>query len=403
MKLYQALFSQWFAIGYIASISFLLTIVLARVLGPDKFGTYSYVLSFASIFAIIQNGGYRTIIYREGISDNIDKVCGNLFQYALGHVVLVTGVGLFVVILLDLELKTPLLIAIICFGLLTITSFFSAHLKAEGRFVLDSGWQLTVRSFTVVLILSVLFFLPLNVTYIFLGWILGLVIALSLPWFKFIWRRPIFRSSIKSYRSCVAFLIIDAATVFYFRSDILLLQYFHDIPSDVGQYAVAYKFLEGFILIATPLALIAFRTLRLRWEKNINSTLLLFKLIFVMLISSIFIVILSKLFGENFILFTFGAEYDLAGKLLFWLMLALLFILPNYILSQSVIAFNLEWYYAFSVIFAAVLNVVLNILWIPEYGTFGAAVATIVTEGVLCLSLIIILRKSLRVSNDNRC
>lgn len=401
--IYRALFGQWFAIAYVAAISFGLTIILARTLGPDKFGLYSYVLSFASIYAIIQDGGFRTLIFREGVSGHEAESVNSLLQFAFGHVVLTTLAGIFFVILFDLDEKKLFLIAILCFSLLTISSFVSAYLKALGRFDKESLWQVLGRSLTVILMIASLVYLPLEVEYIFTAWLTGILIALLSPWFRFIWTRPLFNVNISAYRSCFAFLVIDAATVFYFRSDILLLEYLGVPLSDVGQYAVAYKFLEGVILIATPVAHIAFRTLRVRWNNNEYSSLLLIKLIFVMLSASFIMILLSQLFGQSFVTFSFGEEYQLAGKLLFWLMIALMFILPNYILSQAAIAFNLEKKYAYSVLLAAVLNVILNILMIPQYGTFGAAISTFITEGVLCLSLVFILKNSIKVKNENRC
>ncbi len=65
----------------------------------------------------------------------------------------------------------------------------------------------------------------------------------------------------------MVFLTIDVATVFYFRSDIVLLEYFGNIEGDVGQYSAAYRILEGIILLATPVAMIAFRVLRLHSKK----------------------------------------------------------------------------------------------------------------------------------------
>ena len=85
--------------------------------------------------------------------------------------------------------------------------------------------------------------------------------------------------------------------------------------------------------------------------------------------------------------FVFGVQYLTAGTLLFWLLLAMLFILPNYILTQGAIALNRESGYAKIVIVVAIFNIVLNIKLIPEFGAMGAAWATILAEGVLCIGL----------------
>jgi Na+-driven multidrug efflux pump len=58
-------------------------------------------------------------------------------------------------------------------------------------------------------------------------------------------------------------------------------------------------------------------------------------------------------------------------------------------LTQAAIAANQEWFYAYLVIIIALINIVLNIWWIPIYGAMGAAWATIVSEGLLFFGLLL--------------
>ncbi len=86
-------------------------------------------------------------------------------------------------------------------------------------------------------------------------------------------------------------------------------------------------------------------------------------------------------------LIVFGEQYQYAGELLPLLLFAMLFILPNYILTQGTIALNKEIGYAKIAVTVALLNIVLNVWLIPDFGAMGAAWATIFSEGVLCLGL----------------
>ncbi len=49
--------SQWLGTLYTAAVSLGLTFLLGRVLGPEGFGTYSYVLTLATLFLVLQDGG----------------------------------------------------------------------------------------------------------------------------------------------------------------------------------------------------------------------------------------------------------------------------------------------------------------------------------------------------------
>ena len=184
----------------------------------------------------------------------------------------------------------------------------------------------------------------------------------------------------------MVFLTIDVATVFYFRSDIVLLEYFGHIKSDVGQYSAAYRVLEGVILLATPVAQIAFRSLRLRQNQKEFFGLLSWLVLVMLMVASI-IAVIGAFFGGDLMLIVFGEQYQYAGELLPLLLFAMLFILPNYILTQGTIALNKEIGYAKIAVTVALLNIVLNVWLIPDFGAMGAAWATIFSEGVLCLGL----------------
>jgi len=198
------------------------------------------------------------------------------------------------------------------------------------------------------------------------------------------WPRINFSSDL--FRDNMVFLTIDVATVFYFRSDIVLLEYYGHIEGDVGQYSAAYRILEGIILLATPVAQLSFRALRLKTDQQQFFRLLCF-LLMIMLFTAILIIAMGMMWGSDLMVYVFGVQYKDAGALLPLLLFSVLFILPNYILTQGSIALNREKGYAKIVVGVAVLNVLLNMWLIPDFGATGAAWATIFAEGVLCLSL----------------
>jgi len=404
MKIAKVLFFQWLSSFYVAGISIIVVFFLARILGPKEFGVYSYILSLASIYAIIQDGGFKTILYRKEVI-NSQYSSGNqseLLRLAFGHIFLTTIFGLLLVSILPIQLRFEISLAIICFALITIFSLVSSSLKGKGNFNADALWKMFVRSLTAVAILIVLHSLYPRIDYIFIAWTLALSIALSMPFVRFIWHRPTFKFNSDTFRTSLIFLSINAATVLYFKSDIIVLNYLHDDLSEVGQYAAAHRLLEGIILVMTPVADIAFRSLQLRINDKVVFLNLLYKLLYIMFGFAILIFSIGYWVGGDIILLTFGEQYYFATSILHVLLISLFFILPNYILTQATIAINKEKYYALFAICAAIINIILNILWIPSYGTFGAAIATIVTEGVLCLGLIYILKKYTGKRYENR-
>lgn len=83
----------------------------------------------------------------------------------------------------------------------------------------------------------------------------------------------------------------------------------------------------------------------------------------------------------------YGDSYAAAAPLLSWLLVAFLFLAPNYVLTQAAVALGRERWYAVTVCIAAAVNVGLNFWLLPRFGALGAAWASIATEAVLMVLL----------------
>lgn len=186
-------------------------------------------------------------------------------------------------------------------------------------------------------------------------------------------------------------MAIDAATTVYFRCDIILLERLAE-PAAVGYYAAAYRFLDGIVLLTAPLSVIWFRKLRMVWKEERAFWAQIGWMSTIMFAASICIVAAGTLFSGEIVVLTFGSEYADSAHLLPWLFGALIFLLPNGILTQAAIARNRERVYAVAAGAGAVLNIGLNLFLIPELGGLGAAWATIATEVFLTVALIVGLR-----------
>jgi len=132
MTLAKSFSTQWLASAYGATVSILLTFLFARLLGPKIFGSYNYLLTLASLYAILQDGGFRTLIFRELTSSTFQEIKGSLIPISIGHNILVTITGILTLIILPLKDSFLLILAIFSFGLVTVTTFFRHNLKVKG-------------------------------------------------------------------------------------------------------------------------------------------------------------------------------------------------------------------------------------------------------------------------------
>ena len=156
---------QWLASAYGAIISILLIFLFARLLGPEIFGNYNYLLTLASLYAILQDGGFRTLIFRELTSPTFKNLKGRLVSLSLGHNILVTIIGILILSIFPLNDSLLLMLAVFSFGLVTITTFFSSQLKGKGLFTTEAKWRIMTRTFGMLGVLAFIFiFSPINCT-----------------------------------------------------------------------------------------------------------------------------------------------------------------------------------------------------------------------------------------------
>ncbi len=385
MTLARSLSVQWLATVYVAAVSMLITFFLARSFGPEVFGQYSYIITLAALFAILQDGGFRTLLFREFTSSPLSLKTQKLFPSALGHLLMVTGLGMVVTVLLPIQDKRYLVLAISAFGLGTVANFISSVLKGKGDFDQEARWRAIVRSLTAVGVICCLFFLSFQLQWIFIGWITGFLIAIIFQRSVSLKNVFIGKPDSQTYRSIAALLTIEIATLIYFKIDILMLRHLGESLDEVGFYAAASRILEGVIFILLPIASVFFRELRLHANHPKNFIQLTIKLIFYAGSLTLIIVPLGILLGEDIIKLCFGSDYQPGSQVITWLLVSLFFMIPNIVLTQAALAIDRENHYALAAVSAALLNIALNVWLIPIYGPKGAAIGTLITEAFLLI------------------
>ena len=77
----------------------------------------------------------------------------------------------------------------------------------------------------------------------------------------------------------------------------------------------------------------------------------------------------------------FGRAYALAGSVLAIHIWSGLFVFLGFASGKWFIIEGLQRYYFYRTLFGAVVNVVLNLIMIPQFGVIGAASATVVSQG----------------------
>ena len=385
MTLAKSFGIQWLASAYGAIVSILLTFLFGRLLGPEVFGNYSSLLTLGSLYAIIQDGGFRTLIFRELTSPTFQQIKVSLVSLSLGHNILVTTTGVLILLALPLNDRFLLILAIISFGVVTTSTFFSSQLKGQGQFAKEAQWRVTTRTLGALSVLFFIFIFAPTIELILGGTIVGYGIALSL--------RPrtcklkVFFQKLDPvvYKSLASLLIIDIATLIYFKIDIVMLRHLGSGLEEVGYYAAGSRLIEGLIFMHLPFATVLFREMRTRASYPKKFTPYILKLFLLGSSSPIIIVPIGWFFSKEILRVCYGTDFIGAFPLLNLLLISFFFMIPNLVLTQATLAIDREYFYAKITCVAAVTNICLNLYLIPAMGAKGAAIGTIFTEVLLLL------------------
>jgi len=198
------------------------------------------------------------------------------------------------------------------------------------------------------------------------------------------------------YKAVLPLLWIDLATAVYYRSDIIMLQWLGVPQEQIGQYYAGYRLIEAVILIANPVGVLLFRHIRLLNKDRLALGRYIPRATALAAILGVTGATFTAGFAGPIVTLTYGSNYTEASGLLAILAWSLVFILPNAILTQVVLALNLERPYVFAASIAAICNVTLNYFFIVRYGPQAAAWVTIVTEAVLFVILTFVVSRNLK-------
>lgn len=382
--------AQWLAVGFVGAVSFALSIVVARVLGPNLFGVYAIAQAGGTLAAIVMDGGFSKLLHRERsrASSGLDALAPTLPAYALGHAIFMAGILSLLAVVLWPQQALTICAAVWCFAALTTYQIGLVLMRGDGRMVREAGWQVGNRTFSAACILAVLAFGGSQPWQVLAAQFVGTA-AFAVMGLRSMGIGVRFGAPGRLYRTLVPLVWLDFATVAYFRGDMLVFQWLDVSKADVGHYGVAYRLIEAVLLIASPITVMLFR--RFRRDEDLHRrkrSMLLAPVVGAAFAGGLLASIFN--FGAQALVTTaFGDAYGDAAELLSILSVALMFMLPGGVLLQAALALGLERWCAMTATFAAILNIGGNFWLIPAFGTAAAAWLTVATEAFLCAGLIL--------------
>ena len=372
---------------------------IARYLGPEKFGLFSYTQSFVALFTAFATLGLNSIVVRELVKDQSkrDVLLGTAFLLKLIGSVIVLSLLAFATSLQDNDALTNSLIFIIASGTLfqsfnVIDFYFQS--KVLSKFVVFSN--------TISLFISsvIKVYLLLNeaslIAFAYVGLFDAFVLSCGFIYFYFQNNLSIFNWSFdfkiaKSLLKDSWPLILSGVLIsIYMKIDQIMIK---EMLNDeaVGQYAVAVRLSEIWYFLPMVFTTSLFPAIinAKKQRKEVYERKLQF---FYNLMAwlAILIAFTMTFLSEWIVNFLYGDQYNQAGSVLIIYIWAGVFVFLGGASQKWLLSENLQLYSAINTAIGACVNVIMNYILIPRLGIEGAAWATLVSYFIaayLCLVL----------------
>lgn len=376
-------------------LSFIALLYIARYLGPENYGVYTFVFAFIYFFSFIPDMGVHQILVREASKDpkEAGKLIGNgtIMQICLSLVALFLAIFLINIINFPPSTKNALYIASL--GLLISgTGAYGIIYEAELRMEYSLIFNLANRIVFLLLIflgisnqwgLNFLIFASILAT--FTHNLLMISFAKKLVKVSFDIDLSLMKQLLEE---AVPIAIASVFTIIYFKTDVVMLSFLRG-DTEVGLYSAAYRLTDALVFLPTVLTTSTFPLMSKYYKDSFNSFNFAYTRTFKYLFATgLLIAVLVTFASDRIIHIAYGPEYQssaIALQILIWAT-AIMFITT--LISTTCISSRNQQIASKRAIIAALLNVILNLILIPWLGYAGSAIATVLsTFGAMIFGL----------------
>lgn len=370
-------------------LGFVYVILLARSIGIENFGIYTFALAFVYNFLPVTDFGTDRFILRE-LSRQPD-LSASYFAKLVPLRFFLTIIAYFIILVsgLILNISGPALLSITVLGLVLfpstlislITNFQNAKEKMEYAAFANIATIALTLAFGYLFIQASLPLLWIILAYV-LGYLLvAIFLFFKLDSFGLVQRWEIDKGFMKSMLiSAWPFAAMALISAFYLKISLILVEL---IQGDylTGIYASAFKFIEAFLVITQSLSLALFPiSSRLFNDDKKQLKKLYFQALGVLLLLSLPLAIFLIIFAKDIIYLAYGAEYKSAVLPLSVLGISLIFFFLNSLVG-NIIQSSKKIKEFIAVSFLYLLAVTAISAWlISGHSIVGASIAVLTGE-----------------------
>ena len=363
---------------------------VARYLGPERFGLFSYAQSFVGLFTAIATLGLDSIVVRELVKDEskATELISTAFYLKLMGAILTLLVLAIATYFTSNDRYTNLLVFIIASATIfqsfnVIDMYFQS--KVLSKYVVFSN-IISLFVSSIVKIILILIDAPL----VAFAWAIlfdSIVLAMGLIYF-FIKHSTYEIKKIKFNKTIATSLLKDSWPLIlsgvvisiYMKIDQVMIQEMLGNEA-VGQYAAATRLSEIWYFIPTVVASSLFPAIvnakRQSEELYYDRLQKLFDLVVWMAIA---IALPMTFLSDMIVDILYGEQYSQAASVLMIHIWASIFVFLGVVSGNWFINENLQLLAFWRAFYGMIANIFLNLLFIKKYGIQGVAVATLISQ-----------------------
>ncbi len=369
---------------------FVVGIIIARHLGPEKYGMLNYAISLVTLFSAVASLGLDSIVVRELVKKKRkqNELIGTSFYLKLMGAVVVLGVLSIVLLIMD---KPPLInkMILIIASSLFLQSFYviDFYLQSivQSRFVVYAK----VISMTISVIVK-LFLVYVNAPLIFFAIVFSFDILLISIGLLFFYKRN-FSETIGQWtfdKKTAKHLLSDSWPLIlsgivisiYMKIDQIMIKEMVSSSAN-GLYSAAVTISEAWYIIPMIVSSSLFPAIINAKQKGEHMYLKRLQHLYDFLAGiSLFVAIFISIFHEEIIHLLYGDDYKGAETILFIHIWSGIFVSLGVASGKWLINENLQKISLYRTSAGAIINILLNFIMIPRYGVVGAALTTLVSQ-----------------------
>ena len=383
---------------FIFIIPLITTPYVSRVLGVNNVGIYSYTYSIVYYFMLasmlgINNYGAREIAKATNNKEKLSKTFFSIYFLQLICCSIMVILYIIVSVLYQYEHKEIMFIQLIYL----ISCIFDINWFFFGleKFKITISRNIIIKLLSLILIFT---FVNLRSEL----WLYTLIMSGSTLlsqiylWFyvkkEVNYYRPSFSEIFKHLPECLILFIPIISYSIYRVMDKTLIGALSDTVQ-LGNFESAEKIINIPISFITALGTVMMphmaKTSDEKYIEKLNATFKLCFFIIIPMIVGLFII------SDNFSIIFFGEEFTLTGDIIKYLLPTILFsAITNVIRNNYLIPKGKNNVYVISTILGAIVNLILNLIFIKKYGALGACIGTIAAEFTVMLYQIIATKKT---------